>query len=102
MAAIDTSARIRASVADAIGKQCMGDDIGFDVAPMVPVVNGQPAGVLYRLFFTKRSPLLGQGPLMNISQVAAADPSDAQILEAVTTALRELRELAAKLLAPQN
>lgn len=101
MGAIDTAARIRATALDAIGKQCFGEDIGFDMFPGLAPGNGQQPVLVYTLVFTRRSPLLGRGDLMHVTQLLNV-PTDAQVTEAAGTALAQLRDLAAKLLAPAN
>ena len=101
MAAIDTGARVRATIADTITKQCFGEAIEFDVFPGVDVQDGRPV-ITYTMTFAKRSPIIGQGKMLNVSAVTAAVPTDEAITNAVANALRELRELSAKLVASPN
>jgi len=101
MPATDIAAKIRTTALAVIGKQCMGEDYGFDCMPMM-ITAGQHAVIIYLLVTTKRSPLLGQGPLQNITQIQSPSPSEADVERAVTGAMRELRELSAKMLTGQN
>lgn len=101
MAAIDTAGRIRAAALAAIERECLGEDFGFDAAlALVPGPSGPQ--VMYTLVVTMRSPLLSQGPLMNVTQIASASPSAEQVEQAVSGALRGLRDLSGKLLAGAN
>ena len=60
MAAIDTGTRVRARALEVIGQQCFAEDIGYGQAVSIDVDNGQ-SHVVYQLFCTKQSPILGQG-----------------------------------------
>jgi hypothetical protein len=101
MAAAGIAAKIRGTALTAIGKQCLGEDYGFDAASSV--VQG-PGGlaVIYTLVITGRSPLLGQPPLAHVVQIPFADPPAEAVEQAVTDAIRQLREASANLLARQN
>ena len=102
MAATDIAAKIRTAALAAIDAGCLGEDYGFDCAPMAaPTADGKVT-VVYLLILTKRSPLLGQGPLLNVSQIASPDPSVADVEKAVTDGMQGLRELSSKLLTSQN
>ena len=97
MGAVDNGAKLRAAVLAAIDKQCLGEDYGFDAAPSL----GQgPNGVvvLYTLIVTKRSPLLGHGPLVHAVNLPTPAPTAEQIEQAITEAMKGLRELSTKLL----
>ncbi|MGH3203862.1 MAG: hypothetical protein ACRDP5_17685 [Streptosporangiaceae bacterium] len=101
MAAVDTGSRIRITIVKTIQKHCFGEDVAFDVFPGIEVQNGAPV-ITYTMTFTKRSPIIGQGKMLNVSRINGADPTDAAVAEAVTTALTQLRELGEKLLASPN
>jgi hypothetical protein len=97
MAAIDTAAKVRSAALSAAERQCFGEDFGIDASASL----GQgPGGVMvvYTLIVTMRSPLLGQGPLVNITQIPSPDPSAEQVEQAVTKAMAGLRELSTKIL----
>lgn len=98
MTATDTGAKVRAAAMAAIEKQCFGEDFTFDC---MPGAMQTPTGitVLYTLIVTKKSPILGHGALVNLSQVPCPDPSAEQVEKAVTDAMRKLRELSAQKLA---
>jgi hypothetical protein len=98
MTAIDTSANVRAAARTAIEKQSFGEDFGFDCAPSAVQT---PAGiaVFYTLVITKKHPLLGHGPLANITRIPAAEPTAEQVEEVVADAIRQLRELSAQIMA---
>lgn len=98
MAAIDNLAKLRATALSVIDKTCFGEDFGFDSSP---VAVQSPTGgvmVIYTLILTKRSPLLGQGPLVNVTQIPSPDPTAEQVEQAVTQAMAGLRELSTKIL----
>jgi hypothetical protein len=102
MGGCDISAKIRTAALTVIEAGCLGEDFGFDCTPMIaPGPDGKPMAV-YVLTLTKRSPLLGQGPLLNLSQISSPDPSVADVEKAVTDGMRGLRELSSKLLSGQN
>lgn len=101
MAAIDNGAKLRAAALAAIDKQCFGEDFGFDAAPSL----GQgPNGVvvLYTLIVTKKSPLLGQGPLVHVVNLPTPAPTAEQVEQAVTEAMKGLRDLSSKILTDGN
>lgn len=97
MAAIDNGAKLQAAALAAIDKGCMGEDFGFDSTVSLAQ---SPTGVVpvYTLVVTKRSPLLGQGPLVHVTTVPSPDPTAEQVERAVTEAMKGLRELSSKLL----
>ena len=102
MAANDIAAKIRAAALTTIERQCFGDDFGFDVAfTLAPAPTGG-AMVIYTLTVTTRSPLLGQGPLVNVTQIQSPHPTGEQVEQAVTGALKGLRELSGKILASDH
>lgn len=99
MAASDIAAKVRAAALATIERQCFGEDFGFDVAfTLAPSPTGG-AMVVYTLTVTTRSPLLGQGPLVNVTQIQSPHPTGEQVEQAVTGALKGLRELSGKILA---
>lgn len=97
MAAIDNGAKLRATALTAIDKACMGEDFGFDATVSLAQ---SPTGVVpvYTVVLTKRSPLLGQGPLVHVTTIPSPQPTDQQVEHAVTEAMKGLRELSTKLL----
>jgi hypothetical protein len=101
MPAIDIAAKIRATALAAVEAACLGEDFGFDCTLTVAP---QPSGMIavYTLLVTKRSPLLGQGPLMHASQIPSADPLPVDVERLVTEGMKALRELSGKMLAGQN
>jgi hypothetical protein len=102
MAAIDIAAKIRSAALAAIDHQCFGEDFGFDVAfTLAPAPSGG-AMVIYTLTVTARSPLLGQGPLVNVTQIQSPHPTGEQVEQAVTQALKGLRELSGKILTSDH
>lgn len=102
MSALDVGARIRATAVAAIDKACLGEDFGVDCAPIVAQAPGGGVVVVYQIITTTRSPLLGQGPLMNVTVIQSASPTGEQVEQAVAEAMRGLRELASKILADGN
>lgn len=101
MSIIDVAAEIRATALGVITKQALGLDWTFDCTLYVTAGSPKPV-VSYVLVTTTPSPLLGHMPLMNISQITSPHPTAEQVEQAVTGAMRELRELRAKKLAGQN
>lgn len=102
MAAIDNGSKLRAAALAAIDKQCFGEDFGFDSALVVAQGPTGGAMVVYQLVLTKKSPLLGQGPLVNVTQLTSPDPTAEQVEQAVTQAMKGLRELSTKILTDGN
>lgn len=98
MAAIDNNAKLRAAALSVIDKACFGEDFGFDAALVVAQAPTGGAMVVYQLVVTKKSPLLGQGPLVNVTQITSPDPTADQVEQAVTQAMKGLRELSTKIL----
>lgn len=99
MAAIDNAAKLRATALAAIERQCMGEDFGFDAAPVVGHAQGGGAMALYALIVTKKNPILGQGPLVNVTHLPTPAPTAEQVEKAVTDAMTGLRKYASELLA---
>lgn len=99
MAAIDNGAKLRATALAAIDRQCFGEDFGFDAS--VSLAQGPTGNVMpvYTLVLTTRSPLLGQGPLVNVTTLPSPDPTTDQVEQAVTQALQGLRDLSTKILS---
>jgi len=102
MSAQDIAARIRTAGLAAIERQCLGEDFGFDVVPAVIQPAPGSMAVVYTLLTSTRSPLLGQPPIANVSQIASPSPTAEQVEAVVTEALRGLRGLARKMLADSN
>lgn len=98
MTATDMDAKVRAAALATIDKQCFGEDFTFDC---MPGAMQTPTGItiLYTLIITKKSPILGHAALVNLSQIPAPDPAAEQVEQAVTSAMRKLRELSASKLA---
>ncbi len=101
MAASDMSALIRAAALAAIDRQCLGEDYTFDVALQVTTGEHRPV-TAYVLVITRKSALLGKGPLCNISTLGSAAPSAEQVEAAVGAAITSLRQMARRQLAGQN
>jgi hypothetical protein len=101
MAALDITAQVKAWAVTAVSAQAFGEDFGVDAAwAVVPAPAG--AQVLFTLLVTMRSPLLGQGPLFCLSQLATPQPTQDQVEQAVAEQLRQLRELSRSVLAQGN
>jgi hypothetical protein len=100
MGAVDITAQVRAWALAEVEQQCFGDDFGVDAGwDAIPTQAGVQVG--YRLVISCRSPLLGQGPLFSLAPMLTPQPTAELVREAVTTLLRNLRELsAAQLKAP--
>lgn len=98
MAAIDIAAKVRAAALATVDKQCFGEDFGVDASAVA--VQGPTGGVmvLYTLIVTMRSPVLGQGPLVNVTQIPSPHPTSEQVEQAVSKAMQGLRDLASKIL----
>lgn len=101
MAATDIAAKVRAAALAAIEKQSFGEDFGVDCTLTV-LQNQAGIAAFYTIVVTKRSPLLGQGPLMDVSQIQSPAPSPEDVEQVITEAVRKLREFSAKLLTGQN
>lgn len=102
MSAIDVSAKVRAAAVAAVDKACFGEDFGVDTSCAMAQ---SPAGgvvVLYTLILSTRSPLLGQGPLVNITQIASPNPTAEQVEQAVTQGMKSLRDHASEILRGGN
>lgn len=102
MTAIDNGAKLRAAALAAIERQCFGEDFGFDAALVVAPSPTGGAMVVYQLVMTTKNPLLGQGPLVNVTQLTSPDPTAEQVEQAVTSAMKGLRELSTKILTDGN
>ena len=74
MGATDITAKICATAHTAIEAACLGEDYGFDCAPMPAQTPDGKMTIVYILTLTKRSPLLGQGPLLTVTQIQSPDP----------------------------
>lgn len=98
MAAIDIAAKVRSAALAAIEKQCFGEDFGVDAAVGVVPSPTSGAMVVYTIIVTKKSPLLGQGPLVHVVQLPSPDPTTEQVEQAVTVAMSGLRDLSTKIL----
>src|SRR5438105_765018 len=98
MAAIDNASKLRATALATIDKACFGEDFGFDAA--VSLAQSPTGAVMpvYTVILTKKSPLLGQGPLVNVTQIPTPDPTAEQVEQAVTKAMAGLRELSTEIL----
>jgi hypothetical protein len=101
MSASDISEELRAWMRAEIDAQCFGEDFGFDVVPQATLT---PQGPLAQYLFivTMRSPLLGQGPLLNVAAVSAPRPSRENVRQVVTAALAGLRAASAQVMAGAN
>ena len=102
MGATDITAKICATAHTAIEAACLGEDYGFDCAPMPAQTPDGKMTIVYILTLTKRSPLLGQGPLLTVTQIQSPDPSAADVEKAVTEGMRALRELSSNMLSGRN
>lgn len=102
MGAIDMDAKVRSAAVAAIDKGCFGEDFGIDTSAVVAPTPTGGAVVLYTLILTLRSPLLGQGPLVNITQIPSPNPTSEQVEQAVTQAMKGLRDMSSKILAGDN
>lgn len=102
MSATDIAAKVRAAGLAAIDKQCFGEDFGFDAAMVAAPSPSGSVVILYTLTITTRSPLLGQGPLVNVTQIQSPHPTGEQVEQAVTQAMAGLRELSSQILADRN
>lgn len=99
MGAIDVAAKVRAAAITAVDAGCFGEDFGVDTTV---VVGQDPTGsvlVVYRIVLTLRSPLLGQWPLVNVSQIPSPNPTAEQVGQAVSQAMKGLRDLSSEILA---
>jgi hypothetical protein len=101
MPAIDVAAEIRATALTTINAQCLGEDFGFDCR-MVINTTQRPMVVLYQLVTSIQSPLLGEPPLNNISQIISPHPDQVAVEQVVTEAMAALRQLRKQLLAKHN
>ena len=101
MAATDNGVKVRTAALAAIDKACFGEDFGLDAAMQLAQT---PNGVMpvYALVFTTRSPLLGQGPLVHVATIPSPAPTGEQIEQAVTAAIKALRDLSTKILTDGN
>ena len=99
----DQSEEIRGHLAASISKRRMGVDYGYDVT-WQPAQVQTPAGPsmmpVYMILITRRSPLLGQGPLSHLAQLAVARPTAEQVDAAVAEGIRLLAELFESLKKP--
>jgi hypothetical protein len=101
MGAIDITTKVRAAANAAIERECLGEDYAFDCS-VSALQHTAGLIVVYTLVISARSPLLGQGPLMNVAQIQSPNPDDHQVETAVTDAIHSLRELSTKILSGQN
>jgi hypothetical protein len=102
MSAIDVAAKVRAAALAAVDKGCFGEDFGVDTTAVVAQSPGGSAMVVYTLIVSMRNPLLGQGPLVTITQIPFPHPSAEQVEQAVTQAMKGLRDLSSEILAGGN
>lgn len=102
MSATDIAGKVRAAALAAVDKNCFGEDFGVDASAVVAPSPGGGVMVLYTLILSTRSPLLGSGPLVNVTQIQSPDPSGEQVEQAVVQAMAGLRELSGKILADRN
>jgi hypothetical protein len=102
MSAIDVAAKVRAAAVAAVDKGCFGEDFGVDINAGLAQTPTGGLAVLYTLILSTRSPLLGQGPLVNFTQVASPNPTAEQVEQAVTQAMKSLRDKASEILTGGN
>jgi hypothetical protein len=102
MSAIDVSAKVRAAALAAVDKGCFGEDFGVDASAVVAQSPAGGAVILYTLIVSMRSPLLGQGPLVNVTQIPSPHPTAEQVEQAVTQAMKGLRDLSTEILNGGN
>jgi hypothetical protein len=102
MGAIDIAAKVRSAALAAVERQCFGEDFGVIATAVVAPTPTGGFAVLHTLVVSTRSPLLGQGPLVNVTQIQAPDPTGEQVEQAVTGAMKGLRELSSKILNDQG
>jgi hypothetical protein len=98
MSAIDTAAKLRSAALATIDRQCFGEDFGFDATAVVAPAPTGGVMVVYTMIVTKKSPLLGRSPLVNVTQIQSPDPTGEQVEQAITQALSNLRDLSSKIL----
>lgn len=98
MSAIDNGAKLRTAALAAIERACLGEDFGFDAAPMLGQAPNGSTMVIYSLILTKKSPLLGQGPLAHVVHLPSLAPTTEQVEQAVGEAMKGLRDLSTKIL----
>jgi hypothetical protein len=101
MAATDIAAKVRSAALSTIERSCFGEDFGVDASASLAQSATGPV-VVYTLIVTTRSPLLGQGSLVHVTQIQSPDPSAEQIDQAVTQAMAELRRASSKILADRE
>ena len=101
MAATDITAQVKAWAIAAAGAQAFGEDLGVD-ATWAAAPTTQGVQVAFTLLVTMRSPLLGQGPLFSMTQLATPQPSQEQVDNAMAEMLRQIRELSRQVLAGAN
>lgn len=99
----DQDTEIRDLVEASISKRKMGVDYGFDVT-WQPAQAQTPAGVqnivVYTIVLTRRSPLLGQGPLYHLAQIPSPRPTPEQVDEQVADGICQLAALHESLKKP--
>lgn len=85
----------------AADKVAFGEDFGVGVN-WAPVPTRQGPQVVFMVLLTMRSPLLGQGPLFALGQIASPQPTQEQVEGCVGELARQIRELSARVLAQGN
>lgn len=89
----DQADEVRHLADAAIARRQMGTDHGVDVS-WVAAQTMTPAGpapvVIYQLLITRRSPLIGGGPLFHIAQIASPRPAEKEVDDAVADGMRML------------
>jgi hypothetical protein len=92
----DQDAEIRDLVEASISKRRAGVDYVFDVT-WQPAQMQTPGGVqnvvVYTIVLTRRSPLLGQGPLYHLAQIPSPRPTPEQVDEQISDGIRQLAAL---------
>lgn len=102
MGAIDTGAKVRTAALAAVDKGCFGEDFGVDATADLAQTPAGATVVVYTLILTMRSPLLGQGPLVVITQIPSPSPTAEQVEQVVTQAMKTLRDMSSRILAGDN
>lgn len=102
MGASDTMAKLRSTALATIERNCFGEDFAFDATTVVAPTPAGGVMVAYTLILTTRSPLLGQGPLMNVMQIPSPAPTAEQVEQVVIEGMKGLRALSTKILSGEH
>lgn len=98
----DLRTRIYDQVEASLAAGALGEDFNFDVCWSLAQDPANRAIMVWTIAITMKSSLIGEGPLLHLAQLFGPEPALVTISEAVSTGMRELRNLKTQQLSGGN